>query len=66
MALDNSYRRGETSDAKQNGGDDVDEFIWTRLPAVGPTGCANSVTLWDEVAPTVPLDLPLEDDSPEG
>lgn len=65
MALDSSFRRDETSDAQQ-GGDDADEFVRTRLPAIRSTGSGISVTLWDEVAPALPrTPPPLADDSPE-
>ncbi|CAH2791078.1 MAG: hypothetical protein CBHOC_2636 [uncultured Caballeronia sp.] len=65
MALDNSFRRDETAIA-QHGGENTDELIWTRLPALHPSGSGISVMLWDEVEPsrcrTIP---PLDDDSPE-
>ena len=65
MALDSSFRRDETAIA-QPGGENTDEPIWTRLPALRPSASGISVMLWDEVEPsrsrTTP---PLDDDSPE-
>lgn len=65
MALDSSFRRDETADA-QHGGENTDEFIRTRLPAVRPSGSGISVMLWDEVEPSSSrTTLPLDDDSPQ-
>jgi hypothetical protein len=65
MALDSSFRRGDTADMQQNG-DDTDEFVRVRLPAIRSSSSGISVTLWDEVAPSLPrTPPPLADDSPE-
>jgi hypothetical protein len=64
MALDSSFSRGECADMQQDG-DNADDYIRTRLPAIRPTGSGISVTLWDEVAPTPRTLPPLADDSPE-
>lgn len=65
MALDSSFRRGEVSETQQDG-EDTDEFMRARAPAIRTTGSGISVTLWDEVEPCVPrTTTPLADDSPE-
>jgi hypothetical protein len=73
MALDSSFRRDGSGDAQQADAN-ADDYLRTRLPAIRPSGAGISVTLWDEVPPSVwdgaTLSLPataptLADDSPE-
>ncbi|EKS73089.1 MULTISPECIES: hypothetical protein [Caballeronia] len=65
MARDSSLRRGETTDAHQNG-ENADESAASGLPDDRPTGSGVSVTLWDEIAPPPwHTTLPLGDEAPE-